>query len=464
MSANNGLRSTLAGRLIGVAAIWSALVLVITGLGLSALFRGSTEAAFDRELSISLDALASTIDVDASGTLMVPRPPPDPRFTRPLSGRYWRVVEVGGPSELRGVGVRSRSLWDQPFTPPAALLADTLAAPGQTRTATQKRGKEDLRLAGRIVALPGYKPPILLLVAADRAEVFQAARRFDLALSAGLVTLALGLFAAIFLQVRLGLEPVRRMGRHLSEIRKGLRDRLDDDAPLELAPLAGELNALLTHNQAVVERARTQVGNLAHALKTPISVVLTESRTQAGPYAQLIIRQTETMARQVEHYLKRASASARAESLGARAPVAPVIDDVVRTLSRLFKADGVKIIAMASPDLIFRGERADLEELIGNLAENACKYGGGLVEIEASFGKGGQLEITIDDDGEGLNDDEAVSALKRGARLDETLPGSGLGLSICDELARAYGGTLHLERSPLAGLRARLSLPLAETM
>jgi signal transduction histidine kinase len=261
----------------------------------------------------------------------------------------------------------------------------------------------------------------------------------------------------------LGLEPVRQMGKQLSDIRNGLRERLDDNAPIELAPLAGELNALLSHNQAVVARARTQVGNLAHALKTPISVVLNESRERTGPYAGLVVRQTETMARQVEHYLKRASAAARAETLGARTPVAPVIDDVTRTLSRLFKSEGVKVSAEFPDDLVFRGEREDLEDLIGNLAENACKYGGGLVEVVASNTGNGQFEIIFDDDGEGLDDDEAVAALKRGARLDESLPGSGLGLSICDELARAYGGSLHLERSPLGGLRARLLLPLAES-
>jgi signal transduction histidine kinase len=229
-----------------------------------------------------------------------------------------------------------------------------------------------------------------------------------------------------------------------------------------LAPLAGELNALLSHNQAVVERARTQVGNLAHALKTPISVVLNESRARTGPYAGLVMRQTETMARQVEHYLKRASAAARAETLGARTPVGPVIDDVSRTLARLYKADGVKVLAQVPEGLVFRGEREDLEDLIGNLAENACKYGGGLVEISAAATAPNMFDIIIDDDGEGLDDAEAVSALKRGARLDESLPGSGLGLSICEELARAYGGELHLERSPLGGLRAKLSLPLIE--
>jgi signal transduction histidine kinase len=455
-------RGSLAGRLIGVAAIWSALVVVATGYGLSALFRSSTEAAFDRELSISLDALAATIDADSNGNLIVPRPPPDPRFTRPLSGRYWRVTDIGTNQQLSEFGVKSRSLWDETIAPPQSLIGNTLAKPGETKAENMRRGIEILRIAGRVVQLPGRTQSTLLVVAADRAEAVEATNRFDLALGAGLLSLALGILVAIFLQVRLGLEPVRQMGKQLGDIRNGLRERLDDNAPTELAPLARELNALLSHNQAVVARARTQVGNLAHALKTPISVVLNESRERTGPYAGLVVRQTETMARQVEHYLKRASAAARAETLGSRTPVAPVLEDVTRTLSRLFKAEGVKVSAEFPDNLVFRGEREDLEDLIGNLAENACKYGGGLVEIVAAPLKDQQFEIIFDDDGEGLNDDEAVAALKRGARLDESLPGSGLGLSICDELARAYGGELYLERSPLGGLRARLVLPAAE--
>lgn len=455
-------RSSLARRLIGVAAIWSSLVLVLTGYGLSALFRSTTQAAFDRDLSISLDALAATIDVGPDGGLVVPRPPSDPRFVKPLSGRYWRVSDVMPPNRLIGVGVRSRSLWDEPFTPPLSLLQDALVMPGETSVATVARGKEELRIVARIVKLPGRAQSTLLVVAADRMEMVSAGRRFDLVLAGGLLTLALGLVTAIFLQVRLGLEPLRDMGRQLGDIRNGLRDRLDDNAPEELAPLARELNALLSHNQAVVARARTHVGNLAHALKTPISVVLNESRARSGEFESLVERQTETMARQVEHYLKRASAAARAETLGARTLVAPVIDDVTRTLARLFKSEGVKVIASAEPTLVFRGEREDLEDLVGNLAENACKYGGGLLEITTVTKGQGLFEIIFDDDGEGLTDADAVSALKRGARLDETLPGSGLGLSICDELARAYGGALHLERSPLGGLRARLTLPLVE--
>jgi signal transduction histidine kinase len=455
-------QGSLAGRLIGVAAIWSALVVIATGYGLSALFRSSTQAAFDRELSVSLDALAATIDRDQAGNLIVPRPPPDPRFTRPLSGRYWRVADVGASQQLSEFGVKSRSLWDETLAPPTSLIASTSATPGETKAENMRRGGESLRMAGRVVQLPGRNQSTMLVVAADRTEAVEASNRFDLALGAGLSSLALGILLAIFLQVRLGLEPVRQMGKQLGDIRNGLRERLDDNAPTELAPLARELNALLSHNQAVVARARTQVGNLAHALKTPISVVLNESRQRSGPYAGLVVRQTETMARQVEHYLKRASAAARAETLGARTPVAPVLSDVTRTLSRLFKSDGVKVTADFPETLVFRGEREDLEDLIGNLAENACKYGGGLVEITAAHIGDNQFEIVFDDDGEGLSGDEAVAALKRGARLDESLPGSGLGLSICDELSRAYGGALHLERSPLGGLRARLVLPSAE--
>ncbi|MEY3233160.1 ATP-binding protein [Aquidulcibacter sp.] len=454
---------SLAGRLVAVAAIWSALVLVATGYGLSALFRNSVFEAFDRELTVSVDALAATIETDEQGQLRVPRAPTDPRFFRPLSGHYWRVVDVTAGPKLLGQGVSSRSVWDEPFEPPVLLLEQVLAQPGTTQTLEMNRNNERLRVAARLVQLPSRNSQTILMVGADIGEAVAAGDRFNLALTLGLSALALGLLGAIFLQVQLGLEPLRRMGRELAMIRNGERDRLDEDTPRELAPLAGELNALISHNQEVVERARTHVGNLAHALKTPLSVLLNESRQSKGEFEDLVARQAQAMTRQVEHYLKRASAAARAESLGARTPLGPVIEDVSRTLGRLFKAEGVKVTANFEDNLVFRGEKEDLEDLIGNLSENACKYGGGLVEIEARMASTGQIEITIEDDGEGLEGDALVAALKRGARLDETLPGSGLGLSICDELARAYGGSLKLDRSDLGGLRARLLLPSAET-
>lgn len=437
-------------------------MLAVTGWGLSALFQASVRQAFDRELSAAVDALSATVDTATGGGLSVARPPPDPRFFTPLSGRYWRVADVDAQGALAGVGVVSRSVWDERLTPPAALLAAALAAPGETKAGDLRRGPESLRLAIRIVRLPDRPASTALMVAADSAETVAAANRFTLALVAGLMVLATGLVAAIFLQVRLGLAPLRDMGGQLADIRAGRRERLDEGGPVELAPLAGELNALLTHNLEVVERARTHVGNLAHGLKTPISVILNETSGRNDPLSKTVSRQTLTMARQVEHWLKRASAAARAETLGARTPLGPVIEDLTRTLARLYRHDGVKIEASVEGQPIFRGEREDLDDLIGNLAENACKYGGGLVTVSARQTQRGRLEIIIDDDGDGLSEDQARRALKRGARLDESAPGSGLGLSICSDLAQAYGGALHLERAPLGGLRARLELPAAD--
>jgi signal transduction histidine kinase len=456
------LGSSLAGRLVGVAAIWSALVLVATGYGLTALFRTTVFEAFDRELAVSIDALAASVETDAAGQLRIPRPPTDPRFVKPLSGHYWRVVDIEAPLILQKGGVTSRSVWDEPFIPSANLLNQVRAAPGTTQSVEIARGRENLRVAGRLVQLPNRRYPTLIMVGADTKEAVNAAARFTLTLALALMALALGLLGAIFLQVQLGLEPVRRMGRQLAKIRTGVLERLDEDVPLELAPLAGELNALLTHNQEVVERARTHVGNLAHALKTPLSVMLTEARHKTGEFEDLVARQCETMTRQVEHYLKRASAAARAQSLGARTPVGPVLDDISRTLGRLFAADGVKVICTYEDQLVFRGEKEDLEDMIGNLAENACKYGGGLVEIRARAISNTQLEISVEDDGEGLDDNALIAARKRGARLDETSPGSGLGLSISDELTRAYGGSLILSRSSLGGLKAQIMVPVAE--
>jgi signal transduction histidine kinase len=442
--------------------VWSALVLAGTGWGLDFLFRGSVEAAFDRELAASVDALAASVDGAADGNLIVPRSPPDPRFSRPLSGRYWRVMDVTADGRFGAGSVSSRSLWDETLTPAPTLVASALAAPGVTQAADMRRGPEQLRLAVRVVQLPDRPTPTLLLVAADSVEIAQAANRFTFTLVAALIALTVGLLAAILLQVRLGLAPLRRMGEDLADIRAGRRERLDDGGPEELAPLARELNALISHNQAVVERSRTHVGNLAHALKTPLSVILNETGARDDRLSKLVADQTLTMSRQVEHYLKRASAAARAETLGARAEVAPVVDDLTRTLARLYRGDGVKVLSEVVGAPVFRGEREDLEDMIGNLAENACKYGGGLVEIHAARTEAGRLCVLIDDDGDGLSDAEARAALKRGARLDESAPGSGLGLSICADLAQAYGGALHLEASPAGGVRARLDLPAAD--
>jgi signal transduction histidine kinase len=231
---------------------------------------------------------------------------------------------------------------------------------------------------------------------------------------------------------------------------------------MEIQPLAEQVNRLLDHNQETVERQRTHVGNLAHALKTPLSVMLAEAGTQTGILPDMVRKQTEVMKAQVDHHLRRARAAARAQLLGERTPIAGVLDEMAVMLERVFEEKSVEIDWRAPDELSFRGERQDLQEILGNLMENACKWSRRRVRINAGPTGLGQMVVVVEDDGPGLPADLREAALERGARLDETTPGSGLGLSIVVELTRAYGGSITLADSDLGGLKVLLELPAAE--
>jgi signal transduction histidine kinase len=256
-----------------------------------------------------------------------------------------------------------------------------------------------------------------------------------------------------------GLRPLFELQREVAAVRRGAADRVAGAYPTELTPLAEELNALMAHNQEVVERQRTHVGNLAHALKTPISVMITESAQRPGPLAEVVTRQADVMRRQVDHHLRRARAAARTQGQGERTSVAEVVDELARTLERIFQEKGVVIDWDADEDLYFLGERQDLLEMIGNAMENAGKWCKGKVKVRAAALGRERLRLTVEDDGPGLPPDQREEVLRRGARLDENAPGSGLGLSIIDELARAYRGALQLDDSPLGGLKLVVDLP-----
>ena len=244
-------------------------------------------------------------------------------------------------------------------------------------------------------------------------------------------------------------------------MRRGKSDQILGAYPTELTPLAEELNALMAHNQDIVERQRTHVGNLAHALKTPLSVLLAEADLQPSGLASMVTRQAEAMRLQVDHHLRRARAAARAQGLGERTSVAEVLDELSRTLGRIYSTKQIGIDWDADEDLFFLGERQDLLELAGNAMENACKWGASKVRVRAQAESDEQLTLTIEDDGPGLAPDQRAAVLARGARLDETAPGSGLGLSIIDDLIRSYGGSLSLGDSRLGGLLVTLILPRA---
>jgi signal transduction histidine kinase len=302
--------------------------------------------------------------------------------------------------------------------------------------------------------------PILMYTAIDRTDTDAALQRFSGFIGAAFLVVGLIIVASTLLLVRYAVMPMRRIRGRLEDVRAGRRDVLDGEYPAELFPLVKEINTLINHNRAVVERARTHVGNLAHALKTPLAVLINEAKGD-DKLAEVVRRQAEAMSGNVSHYLKRAQQAAQAEVLGARTEVGESIEGIARMLERLYRSKNITIDVDIAEKAVFRGEREDFDELVGNLLENAAKWCKSRVKVAVTRMDDG-ISVIIDDDGPGLAAEQRAKAMQRGKRLDETeRTGSGLGLSIVHDLADIYFGKFFLEDSPLGGLRARLDLPAA---
>lgn len=449
---------SLVRRLVLLAAVWSTGVLVASAVLLGLLFEQAALRRFDQGLSDLTDSLAAAALADPGGGLSV-RDPGDLRARRVYSGRYWQVSRAG-PDGRPAVLARSRSLWDTELTLPADLPETLEAHPGGA-VSYAAPGPEEQRLRVRAtrLVLPGATAPVIVLAAEDRRPVDSEVRRFFAATAAVFVLLALGLIAAVVIQVRLGLRPLFALSQEIADLRSGRADELGGAYPSELTPLADQLNALVRHNRDSLERQRAHVGNLAHALKTPLAVLSAAAGAERGGLADLVTQQAGVMQTQVDHHLRRARAAARLPGAGAVTPVAEVLDDLSRTLMRLHRDAGVRIDWDAPDSLVFLGERQDLLEICGNLLENACKWGRGRISVRGEASGADRLVLVIDDNGPGLDPGRRSDVLVRGGRLDESAPGSGLGLSIVSDLVRAYGGDLDLGESPLGGLRVRLDLP-----
>ena len=450
--------NSLAVRLFVSATAWAVIILVITGVVLSSLYRQTVERAFDRRLGVYLRTIVADIAAPEEPGGKFPQSLGEPLFELPLSGWYWQVTRLDpGKRDVRS----SRSLWDGGL--PHLEDHGVPANPDGSREGYVP-GPEDqrLRLVERNIDL-GDEGHYLVAVAGDAAEITDETRGFDQALVVTFSILALVLLITTMFQVRFGLAPLKRITGSLAAIRAGTAERLAEDFPDEIAPLARETNALIEANKEIVERARTHVGNLAHALKTPISVMVNEAAMRGGDaFAEKVREQANIMRDQVARHLERAHLAARLTVVGSITDVAPVVTALARTMEKIHHDRGIAIEVDADADARFRGERPDLEEMIGNLVDNACKWATSRVAVEVVSEKSGQvLRIAVDDDGRGLSSSEREQVSHRGQRLDETKPGSGLGLSIVVELAHLYGGKLELGAAPIGGLRAELTLPAA---
>jgi signal transduction histidine kinase len=453
-----GMRaSSLALRLFLSATAWTVVILVATGIILSSIYHEAVEASFDRRLSVYLRTLVADVAAPEQSTDRGTPTLGEPLFELPLSGWYWQItaLDIGKP-EVRS----SRSLWDTGL--PRLRDEEVTTSPDGARHGYAIGPEEQrLRLLERTVDL-GEDGRYLIVVAGDPQEIDDAMRAFDRALLVTFGTLAAVLLVITMFQVRFGLAPLKRISEALAAIRAGTAERLEGRFPVEIAPLARETNALIDANREIVERARTHVGNLAHALKTPLSVVVNEAAGRDDPFAAKVTEQANIMRDQIARHLERARLAAGLKVVASVTSVVPVVAALTRTMEKIHQGRGIAIDLDAPADVRFRGERQDLEEMVGNLVDNACKWAQMRVSVEVVAERRdgiAAVRMIIDDDGPGLSPAQRDQVARRGRRLDETKPGSGLGLSIVLELATLYGGNLQLGNAPIGGLRAELVLP-----
>lgn len=445
-------RSTgsLSRRMISIAAVWIAVLLFGGGLALDRVLTNAITRNFDDQLDYVLTAMIASAEIGPGGEVILNRPLGDQRFLEPNSGLYY---QISGPGFEH---FRSRSLWDRSLR----VRRDHREVNVHVYD-SREFSDEPLRILERDVFLPGSDTSWRFQVAQSREGLNEQIAVLRRTLVRSFAALALGLIAMAALQTYYGLLPLRRVREAIAKMRSGLATRVAEPLPDELTPMVDELNALIEHNERQAEEARRHAGNLAHALKTPLTVVMNAATAEAGDLPETVIREAKTMRRQVDHHLARARAVGRRGLAHSRADVWPSLEAVERAVARLYP--DVRIDRGGDKALAVRIERQDLDELIGNLVENAAKYGGGSVFVTVAPA-GDFVEIAVEDDGRGIPEEERQRIFDRGARLDTGKPGTGLGLAIVRDVAEIYGGSVALEESEdLGGLLVRLKLPAAAT-
>lgn len=491
------------------------LALVLTGLTLQRLFNQHISEQFRQDLLVQLDQLTAKIELDENGQASIePQSMSDPRWTRTYSGLYWQIDQISANGQTTTGVLRSRSLWDYTLNITPDKPAPTLGSRRnntsntiQRLRATGPQGAPLIVLARTIQTDESNGAQWRLMVASETSHLQAAFGHFAGLLAISLCVLFVLLVAAGWLQVQIGLAPLQPLQKALQQLRTGEVQRLDGHFPLEVQPLVNDFNTVLANNAAIVQRARTQAGNLAHAIKTPLAV-LQQAAYQASPQTashtnvqanaqatdplsqlpQLVAEQVALARRHVDWHMARSRAAAAAGMPGQRTELAPALNALIRAMRHIHADKHLNLqLHLDPPHIAFAGETQDLHELLGNLLDNACKWARSQVTVQATMPTTTQatvpattqvtantqetraphetqrlLHITIDDDGPGITPAQRPQAMQRGMRLDETVAGAGLGLAIASELTSLYNGTISLQESPAGGLRVLLNLPAAD--
>lgn len=439
-------------RLIAGAVIWITAGLAVSGWVLAELFRAHVTEQFDEELHGHAAELAVLAAVDPSGQPYLLRRLSDPRFLPQGSGFYWRLQAPGGRS------VSSPSLGNGRLH-----LAETPAPVGVERHAFADGPTGLVRIVETSAKPAGATAPLRIAIGVEQRLLDQVLARFNWTLAASLLFIALGLSGAAMIQVWFGLRPLGRVRSALAAVQTGQAHRLPDDLPNEVAPLAADLNNLLEANLDMLRRARTQAGNLGHALKTPLAILVDEAqRLRSGgnaATAEVIDQQCERMQRQIDYQLARARAAALRSAPGVATSIEDALKPVLEAMRRLHGRRGVAFEAAVAPGLVAALDAQDLAEILANLMDNGGKWARGRVEVIARPPHGGHILVTVDDDGPGLAPEAYELVFGLGERLDEQMPGHGMGLAIVKDLVVLYGGKIWMDASPLGGLRVNLQLP-----
>lgn len=439
---------SLTRRMILTAAAWITILLIGGGAALDRVLVNSVEQNFDNQLEYVLTAMIASAEIGPDGEIRMNRPLGDQRFLEPNSGLYWQITGKGA------MPFPSRSLWDRALSAPANHNDQVV----HFRNSNEFTD-EPLRIAERAIKLPDSDIAWTFMVAQSRDSLDRQIIELRSVLVTSFLLLGLGLIILAALQTFYGLWPLRAVRKAIAQMRSGRESRVTDALPDEVMPMVNELNALLDHNEKQAEESRRHAGNLAHALKTPLTVIMNSATAQSPDLADTIIREATTMRRQVDHHLARARAVGRRGHSHSRAQVWDSLESVERAVSRLYTH--VRLDMAGDKEIAARVERQDLDEMLGNVIENAAKYGGGSVFVTVEDA-GDFVEMLIEDDGRGIPEGERERLFDRGARLDTGKPGTGLGLAIVRDVVEIYGGTVGLEESEdLGGLLVRLRLPKA---
>lgn len=460
---NKRRAQSLTSRVLIFGTVWAVLALVVIGLVISTLYRRDVEKGFRELLRAQLFNVVNSISVSEDGVLTGAPQMGDLRFSQPNSGWYWIAQPVG---KFEAQSLSSSSLAENGLPEMPGDEAPFDASYKRTYEMTDGAGN-DVQVLELEVVLDDKGHVVRFRVAGNRDVVEDSASAFLRKLAIALVIFGLGSIAFNAIAILLGLRPLDKARDALEKIRAGEAERLEGNFPREIAPLANEVNAMIDNNRRVVERARMQVGNLAHSLKTPIAVLLNEARVMKEGHGALVTTQAEAMQNQVQAYLNRARIAAERGTVLARTEPAPVLERLVRVMRKLNREIDFAL-DLADDGLILAVEAQDLEEIMGNLLENAARFAKSGVWIDVCAisapehekkGRANWVRITVEDDGSGLTAEQMKEATKRGKRLDESKPGSGLGLSIVKEVASEYEGRFRLAPSHHGGLMAELVLP-----